>query len=362
MKFACDSVMVDGDIVDCVGTIVVLQGTHRDAGFFFTRNGAEVKRHNSLADAQLVTAWDAVLASDDKSRVSELKVHLKELSDRLPGTSGAERAKIQADMKDVRAQIEKEGGWFAKDGTGQDETLTQAQGDKFRSEGESAAKNKKPRSDNPYKEGSAAAKEWARGYNQFGQDTSAMDADKKFTTGKIIKLNDGTNVKVLDVEPNGKRATVIEWKDGKAIHFAFKVTINEIAMDVIDYPKIDFNKLITEHQKEAQRKGAKITNLAWGQDVDGIASKTDHGILESTISKSGAISHKWSRSARDAAPAMDAKKVEVEFDGHSGKVQIPSFTDSAIEAAAKHLKLWDGKSDRFPSFTVYEDGQEVGGG
>lgn len=53
----------------------------------------------------------------------------------------------------------------------------------------------------------------------------------------------------------------------------------------------------------------------------------------------------------------------VEFDKKGGKIKIPSEADRYVEAEAKKLGLWDGKSYDFPSFTIYNDkGEEIGGG
>jgi hypothetical protein len=64
------------------------------------------------------------------------------------------------------------------------------------------------------------------------------------------------------------------------------------------------------------------------------------------------------KAARDAA---DATIYEVEFD-RGGRIKIPNDSDSAVEAVAKRLGLWKGDPQRFPSFTLYRDGQEIGGG
>lgn len=60
--------------------------------------------------------------------------------------------------------------------------------------------------------------------------------------------------------------------------------------------------------------------------------------------------------------ARDASRVEIEFAKKPGRHQIPSEADAHVEAVAKRLKLWDGKSTEFPSFTLYRDGKEFGGG
>jgi hypothetical protein len=55
-------------------------------------------------------------------------------------------------------------------------------------------------------------------------------------------------------------------------------------------------------------------------------------------------------------------KWQVEFDENGGKIDIPSEADKYIEAEAKRLGLWDGTSKDFPTFTIYKDGEEAGGG
>ena len=52
--------------------------------------------------------------------------------------------------------------------------------------------------------------------------------------------------------------------------------------------------LVVEHSAEARNKNAKITNLGWAQDDYGIASKTDKGILASTIDPDTLeVRHEW---------------------------------------------------------------------
>jgi len=51
--------------------------------------------------------------------------------------------------------------------------------------------------------------------------------------------------------------------------------------------------VLKEHDKELKRKKATAYNYGWGQTEDGIASKTDRGIL-STDYHNGRIEHSWS--------------------------------------------------------------------
>jgi hypothetical protein len=52
-------------------------------------------------------------------------------------------------------------------------------------------------------------------------------------------------------------------------------------------------ELAIEHDKEAKRKHAKITNFGWVTDENLILSKTSKGFLESNINDNDEIIHKW---------------------------------------------------------------------
>lgn len=57
------------------------------------------------------------------------------------------------------------------------------------------------------------------------------------------------------------------------------------------------------------------------------------------------------------------KKLEIEFDKKPGKrYPLNSDSDSEYERTAKQAGMWKGGSEPFPHFTVYRDGQEIGGG
>lgn len=60
----------------------------------------------------------------------------------------------------------------------------------------------------------------------------------------------------------------------------------------------------------------------------------------------------------------DKHKWEIEFGAKPGiRVPIDSDSDKLIEAVAIGLGLWKGNDeDDFPSFTLYRDGDEIGGG
>lgn len=53
---------------------------------------------------------------------------------------------------------------------------------------------------------------------------------------------------------------------------------------------------------------------------------------------------------------------EIEFDGKSGKYKIRNSSDEAVEEVARRLGLWRGDKSNFPSFTLFKNGQEIGGG
>jgi hypothetical protein len=55
------------------------------------------------------------------------------------------------------------------------------------------------------------------------------------------------------------------------------------------------DQLADAQMEEAERQGAEVFNLGWGQDMDAgrLESKTDQGILISQIEKDGSISHRW---------------------------------------------------------------------
>jgi hypothetical protein len=56
------------------------------------------------------------------------------------------------------------------------------------------------------------------------------------------------------------------------------------------------DKLIGEHDKEVTRKKAKFYNMGWGASKHAIASKTDKGVLCSSINpKTKKVTHEWSR-------------------------------------------------------------------
>ena len=54
------------------------------------------------------------------------------------------------------------------------------------------------------------------------------------------------------------------------------------------------DKMIAAHEAEAKRINAKIWNHGWVGGESVWLSKTSHGLLETKISKSGKITHKWS--------------------------------------------------------------------
>lgn len=64
---------------------------------------------------------------------------------------------------------------------------------------------------------------------------------------------------------------------------------------------------------------------------------------------------------------MTSSKYTIEFDGVKGLYNLSEFSDAAIETTLKRVEKRHGKLPRdertnFPSFTVYEWGQEIGGG
>ena len=58
-------------------------------------------------------------ARDDATRVKELKIHLKDVYNQLAAANRAgdlrKAAALKSDIRDLRQQIEEEGGWWAKD-------------------------------------------------------------------------------------------------------------------------------------------------------------------------------------------------------------------------------------------------------
>jgi len=53
------------------------------------------------------------------------------------------------------------------------------------------------------------------------------------------------------------------------------------------------DKMIAAHEAEAKRINAKIWNHGWVGGENVWLSKTSHGLLETKISKTGKITHKW---------------------------------------------------------------------
>lgn len=68
------------------------------------------------------------------------------------------------------------------------------------------------------------------------------------------------------------------------------------------------------------------------------------------------------KGAKRTPLVADGKGWEVEFDKKPGRHSIPSEADQHVEAVAKRLGLWKGGNDEFPGFTIYRDGEEMGGG
>jgi 23S rRNA C2498 (ribose-2'-O)-methylase RlmM len=67
----------------------------------------------------------------------------------------------------------------------------------------------------------------------------------------------------------------------------------ETAMNTELDTDLSTDKMILAHEAEADRVGAKIWNHGWVGGDDYWLSKTSHGLLETKISKSGKITHKW---------------------------------------------------------------------
>lgn len=59
-------------------------------------------------------------------------------------------------------------------------------------------------------------------------------------------------------------------------------------------------QLEVEHFKELERKLAQVWNLGWFQSPKLIQSKTDKGILSSSITRRGRIRHEWLNRAGEA--------------------------------------------------------------
>lgn len=55
-----------------------------------------------------------------------------------------------------------------------------------------------------------------------------------------------------------------------------------------------FKKIGPAHKREAKRHDAEFYNYGWGVTDIGIVSKTDKGILETTLNQDGSITHQWS--------------------------------------------------------------------
>lgn len=71
------------------------------------------------------------------------------------------------------------------------------------------------------------------------------------------------------------------------------ITFKQLITEVVSKEEELHRKLFRAHDIEIERKGAKVWNHGNYADDRSVTSKTDHGVLETIITKFGITKHKW---------------------------------------------------------------------
>jgi hypothetical protein len=125
----------------------------------------------------------------------------------------------------------------------------------------------------------------------------------------------------------------------------------------------------SEAAEAARKAGVRVDDNDNFLEATGMIDKIDAvaSRLDSVVSRfDGHMRARSDDMIASAGPRTDASKndvYEIRFEAKGGKIKIPAESDAAMEAAAKKAGLWKGgKDEEFPAFTLYRNGEEIGGG
>jgi hypothetical protein len=140
--------------------------------------------------------------------------------------------------------------------------------------------------------------------------------------------------------------------DSRDANQAYKIKVRQLATGS------DFTtRIFAASQEDAEKRAKERARAVYKIPPEKYRDLQRQGIAVFRIVESS-LDPDQSRPNYDAA----SKGWEIKFDEVPGRHKIANESDREVEAVAKRLKIWDPRAQTFPHFTIYRDGEEIGGG